>query len=137
MKRGVIQNDKYLKRAILEDQKFVIVCEDEKDCNSKRISLYNARRGFSEAEQGLCRIQKMQIDGKWVVRVSRNNPEVYQEINGTLVLVVEPLQESSKVMLAEMLEQGIVKDDIISILTSRGEDRRAVESEIEKLSTRS
>jgi predicted RNase H-like HicB family nuclease len=105
MQKGIIQNDKYLRKAILEDQEFVIVCEDEKDCNSKRTSLYNARRTFSEAEQELCRIQKLQIDGKWVVRISRNKPEVYQVVDGILVPVVDPLKEDSKTMLEERKEK--------------------------------
>jgi len=134
MRKGVIQNDEYLKLAILEGREFVIVCEDERDCNSKRISLYNARRGFSEAEQKRCRIQKMQVDGKWVVRVSRNSPEVFEVINGILTPVVEPLKDDSKAMLVEMLGQGMREDEIVSVLVSRGEEQESVEAEIKRLS---
>jgi hypothetical protein len=134
MRKGIIQNDEYLKLAVLEDREFVIVCEDERDCNSKRISLYNVRSGFSEAEQKRCRIQKMQLDGKWVVRVSRNNPKVLEVINGILTPIVEPLQEDSKTMLAEMLGQGMKEDDIIAVLVGRGEEKESIKKEIERLS---
>ncbi|HBZ35487.1 MAG TPA: hypothetical protein DEO33_03580 [Rikenellaceae bacterium] len=134
MQKGIIQNDEYLKLAINEDREFVILCEDEKDCNSKRVSLYNARRTFSEADQKRCRIQKMQLDGKWIVRVSRYVPEVFEVINGILVPVRESLKEDSKVMLTEMLGQGMKEDDIIAVLVGRGELKESVEEEIERLS---
>lgn len=132
--KGVIQNDEYLKLAVNEGREFVIVCEDERDCNSKRISLYNARRSFSEAEQKRCRIQKMQMDGKWIVRISRNNPEILEVINGILAPVIEPLQSDSKTMLVEMLGQGMKEEEIITVLVSRGEERESVEKEIKRLS---
>ena len=134
MQKGIIQNDEYLKLAINEDREFVILCEDEKDCNSKRVSLYNARRTFSEADQKRCRIQKLQLDGKWIVRVSRYVPEVFEVINGILVPVRESLKEDSKVMLAEMLGQGMKEDEIIAVLVGRGELKESVEEEIERLS---
>ena len=134
MQKGIIQNDEYLKLAINEDREFVILCEDEKDCNSKRVSLYNARRTFSEADQKRCRIQKLQLDGKWIVRVSRYVPEVFEVINGILVPVRESLKEDSKVMLAEMLGQGMKEHDIIAVLVGRGELKESVEEEIERLS---
>jgi len=134
MKRGVIQNDEYLKLALHEGREFIIVCEDERDCNSKRISLYNARRGFSDEDQKRCRIQKMQVDEKWVVRVSRNNPEVFEVIDGILTPIVQPLKADSKQMLVEMLGQNMKEEEIIAVLVSRGEEQDAVKREIEKLS---
>lgn len=134
MRKGIIQNDEYLRLAVNEGREFIIICEDERDCNSKRISLYNARRSFSEAEQKRCRIQKMQMDGKWIVRISRNNPEILEVINGILAPVIEPLQSDSKAMLIEMLGQGMKEEEIVEVLTSRGESKEAVESEIRRLS---
>jgi hypothetical protein len=134
MQKGVIQNDEYLRMALREGREFVILCEDERDCNSKRVSLYNARRAFSEADQRKARIQKMQMDGKWIVRISRSVPEVLEVINGVLTPVVDPLQEDSKAMLIEMLGQGMKEDEIISVLTGRGELKESVESEIKRLS---
>lgn len=134
MRKGIIQNDEYLRLAVNEGREFIIICEDERDCNSKRISLYNARRSFSEAEQKRCRIQKMQMDGKWIVRISRNNPEILEVINGILAPVIEPLQSDSKTMLIEMLGQGMKEEEIITVLVSRGEERESVEKEIKRLS---
>ena len=134
MLKGKIQNDEYLKLAVSEGREFIVVCEDEKDCNSKRISLYNARRSFSEEEQKFCRIQKIRVEDKWVVRISRNNPSVFEVINGILTPMTKPLQESSKIMLTEMLGQCMKESEIIDALTARGEDKEAVESEIKRLS---
>ena len=134
MQKGVIQNDEYLKLAILEGREFIIICEDERDCNSKRVSLYNARRNFSEADQRRCRIQKMQVDDKWVVRISRNAPAVMEIIDGIITPFKEPLKEDSKVMLTEMLGQGMKEEEVIAVLVGRGEQRESVEAEIKRLS---
>jgi glycerol-3-phosphate responsive antiterminator len=74
------------------------------------------------------------MDGKWIVRISRNNPEILEVINGILAPVIEPLQSDSKTMLVEMLGQGISREEIIAILTDRGELREVVEKEIDRLS---
>jgi hypothetical protein len=134
MQKGIIQNDEYLKLAILEGREFIILCEDERDCNSKRVSLYNARRNFSEADQRRCRIQKMQVEDKWVVKISRNTPTVMEIIGGIIAPFKEPLKNDSKTMLVEMLGQGMKEDEIISILVSRGEEQESVEAEIKRLS---
>lgn len=132
--KGVIQNDEYLKLAINEGREFVIVCDSEKDCNSKRISLYNARRIFSPEDQRRCRIQKMQLDGQWCVRISRYTPTVLEVVNGIFMPVKELLKEDSKTMLIEMLGQGMKEEDIITVLTSRGELKESVEEEIKRFS---
>ena len=76
----------------------------------------------------------MQMDGKWIVRISRNNPEILEVINGILAPVIEPLQSDSKTMLVEMLGQGMKEEEIITVLVSRGEERESVEKEIKRLS---
>ena len=134
MKRGVIQNDEYLKRALYENKEFVIVCKDEKDANSKRVSLYNARRLLSETDQRKVQIQKLLVEDKWVIRISREKQEVFEVVDGILVRVEEPLREDSKEMLAEMLGQNMQEEEIITVLMSRGEGRNSIEAEIKRLS---
>ena len=134
MKKGIIQNDEYLKKSLIEGKEFLIVCKDEKDANSKRVSLYNARRLLSEIDQRKVQIQKLLVDDKWVIRISREKQEVFEVVNGILVPVQEPLREDSKQMLAEMLGQGMKEEEIITVLTSRGEERNSIIAEIEKLS---
>lgn len=134
MKRGVIQNDEYLKRALYENKEFVIVCKDEKDANSKRVSLYNARRLLSENDQRKVQIQKLLVEDKWVIRISREKQEVFEVVDGILVRVEEPLREDSKEMLAEMLGQNMQEEEIITVLMSRGEGRNSIEAEIKRLS---
>ena len=134
MKKGIIQNDEYLKKSLIEGKEFLIVCKDEKDANSKRVSLYNARRLLSEIDQRKVQIQKLLVDDKWVIRISREKQEVFEVVNGILVPVQEPLREDSKQMLAEMLGQGMKEEEIVAVLTSRGEERNSIIAEIEKLS---
>jgi hypothetical protein len=134
MKRGVIQNDEYLKRALYENKEFVIVCKNEKDANSKRVSLYNARRLLSENDQRKVQIQKLLVEDKWVIRISREKQEVFEVVDGILVRVEEPLREDSKEMLAEMLGQNMQEEEIITVLMSRGEGRNSIEAEIKRLS---
>ena len=134
MHKGKIQNDEYLKRSLFEGKEFVIVCKDERDANSKRVSLYNARRLFSEDDQRKIQIQKLLFEDKWVIKISKERQEVYELIDGILTSIEEPLREDSKIMLVEMLDQGMKEDEIISVLVGRGEMRESVESEIKKLS---
>ena len=134
MKKGIIQNDEYLKKSLIEGKEFLIVCKDEKDANSKRVSLYNARRLLSEIDQRKVQIQKLLVDDKWVIRISREKQEVFEVVNGILVPVQEPLREDSKQMLVEMLGQGMKEEEIVAVLTSRGEERGSIVAEIEKLS---
>ena len=134
MKKGIIQNDEYLKKSLIEGKEFLIVCKDEKDANSKRVSLYNARRLLSEIDQRKVQIQKLLVDDKWVIRISREKQEVFEVVDGILVPVQEPLREDSKQMLVEMLGQGMKEEEIVAVLTSRGEERNSIIAEIEKLS---
>ena len=134
MKKGIIQNDEYLKKSLIEGKEFLIVCKDEKDANSKRVSLYNARRLLSEIDQRKVQIQKLLVDDKWVIRISREKQEVFEVVNGILVPVQEPLRDDSKQMLVEMLGQGMKEEEIVAVLTSRGEERGSIVAEIEKLS---
>jgi hypothetical protein len=132
--KGVIQNDEYLKLVVNEGREFLVICDDEKDCNSKRVSLYNARRMFTPEDQKRCRIQKLEMDGKWVVRISRYIPSVLEVVNGTLEPIKELLKDDSRKMLIEMLGQGLQEDEIVAVLTGRGELKESVEEEIKRLS---
>ena len=134
MKKGAIQNSELLFQSLLEGKEFVIVCKDEKDANSKRVSLYNSRRLLPEADQKRIQVQKFFCEGKWAVRKKKKKQEIYEILNGILVPLVEPLKEDSKTMLIEMLGQGMKEEEIVEVLTSRGESKEAVESEIRRLS---
>jgi hypothetical protein len=134
MKKGAIQNEEYLQRALIEGKDFIIVCRDERDANSKRVSLYNARRLYPETDQKKIQIQKMLYDDKWIIKISREIPEVYELLNGVLIAVREPLRGDSKEMLIEMLGQGMKEEEVINILVERGEQKESVEEEIRRLS---
>jgi hypothetical protein len=134
LKKGIIQNDEYLKKSLIEGKEFLIVCKDEKDANSKRVSLYNARRLLCEIDQRKIQIQKLLVDDKWVIRISREKQEVFEVVNGILVPVQEPLRDDSKQMLVEMLGQGMKEEEIVAVLASRGEERNSIVAEIERLS---
>ena len=76
----------------------------------------------------------MQLEGKWIVRISRDTTEVLEVVDGVLTTVREPLKEDSKAMLIEMLGQGIAEEEIIAVLLGRGELKETIEIEIKKLS---
>ena len=76
----------------------------------------------------------MQMDDKWIVRISRNAPAVMEIIDGIITPFKEPLKEDSKVMLTEMLGQGMKEEEVIAVLVGRGEQRESVEAEIKRLS---
>ena len=126
-KKGVIQNSEYLHLAYKENRRFIIPCESENDAHSKRVSLYNARRYMSETEQRRVRISKRNIEGKWFVEVYRASNDVLEVVDGKIIKVKEPLQSDSQQMLTEMLEQGLSRDEIIEILSSRGELKETIE----------
>lgn len=126
-RKGVIQNDELLRRAINENKEFAIPCNDEKDAHSKRISLYNAKRLLTEREQRKVQIVKECIEGIWFIKILCRSYKVYEIVDGKMIPVVEKLTESSIAMLQEMLEQEVAKEDIISILSSRGESTEAIE----------
>jgi hypothetical protein len=130
-RKGVIQNQEYLQLAYRENRKFVIPCENEKDAHSKRVSLHNARRCLSEVEQRRIRISKRHIDGLWVVEIYRASTEILEEIDGKFVTVKEKLQDDSLQMMHEMLEQGLSKDEIVEILTGRGELKETIEEALD------
>ena len=130
----MIQNEEYLQKALIEGKEFLIVCKDEKDAVSKRVSLYNARRLYPEHDQKKLQIKKMLYNEKWIIKISREVPEVYELVNGVLTPITEPLREDSLGMLVEMLEQGMKEEDIIAVLVNRGEQKESVEAEIKRLS---
>jgi len=135
MLKGVIQNDEYLVKAIQEDKTFAVKCNDEKDCNSKRVSLYNARRAMSLEEQRKVCIEKKQVDGDWFVFISKAKNNVFEVVDGRLVGIENknPLRESSKTMIREMLEQGLPDELVIETLLTRDETPFSIKEEIEKL----
>ncbi len=49
--RGLIQNEECIGLTLYEGREFIIPCEGSKDANSKRVSLYNARRRLSIPDQ--------------------------------------------------------------------------------------
>jgi len=130
-RKGVIQNDELLRRAINEGKEFAIPCNDEKDAHSKRISLYNAKRLLSEREQRKVQITRECIDGVWFVKILSRSYTVYEIVDGKMVPVVEKLSESSMEMLKEMLEQEISREDIITILSGNGESVEAIEEALD------
>jgi hypothetical protein len=127
MSRGIMQNDDLLRKAIDENREFAIVCQSEKDAHSKRVSLYNAKRLLSPDDQRKVSISKENIDGNWVVKIKRLSHNIFEIIDGKLVPIKEKLKEDSQQMLNEMLEQGLSREDIIEILSSRGELKETIE----------
>ena len=76
----------------------------------------------------------MQMDDKWIVRISRNAPVAMEIIDGIITPFKEPLKADSKQMLTEMLGQGMKEEEVIAVLTGRGEQKESIEEEIRRLS---
>lgn len=133
--RGVIQNEEYVGLALREGREFVVMCESEKDANSKRISLYNVRKRLTAEEQKKVQIKKLCENGQWMVKISRGRPEVFEIVKGELVPVIEELKLSSSSLniLKDMIDQGLDTDSIVEILTDRGEEEQAIRKELEEL----
>ena len=135
MKKGVIQNDEYLVLALIEDREFAIPCTDEKDCNSKRVSLYNARRTMSPDDQRKIKIQKTSIDGKFFVLISKAKNEVMEVINGRMLPIEDKreLREGSISLIKDMFDEGIPDELILESLLGRDESAFSTKQEIERL----
>jgi hypothetical protein len=92
------QNVWLMEKTAFEKRTFLIHCKDEKDANSKRVSLYNVRRMLPEELQGNVSVQKMQVEGEWRIRLSYEESQVTEEINGVSVkvdLMKHPLEGRS------------------------------------------
>ncbi len=133
MKKGVIQNSVILYRALYEDKDFLVLCENEKDANSKRVSLYNARSQMPRNDQAKLRLQKVFFEDQWFIKVSKHQNEVYELVNGKLIPVIDEIADDSAQMMKEMLEQGLSNEEIVTILASHGELKRSVEKKLEEV----
>jgi hypothetical protein len=136
MQKGVIQNEDCVIKVLTEGREFVLVCEDEKDAHSKRVSLYNARRRLSAVDQRKIVIHKERMKDNWVVRVYRGSPNIMEVVNGELVPYEEiaTLSETGNKLLSEMLSKGMNEEEVFDILKERGEAEKSIREEIRKLS---
>ena len=137
---GIIQNEEFIAKALYEDREFSIPCKDSKDANSKRVSLYNARRRLSPADQRKIIIRKEALGDQWVITVTRSKQEVMEIIDGKLVPYVEitQLSTSHREQLKEMVKAGYTEDEVIEALTIKGYNEKSILAGIEqqKYSTR-
>jgi hypothetical protein len=134
MEKGVIQNEDCITKALFEGREFVLICENEKDAHSKRVSLYNARRRLTIADQKKITIKKEFVNGQHVVRILKSKPSIMEVVNGEMIPFVEliDLSESSKAILKDMLNQGVNEEAIVEVLVSRGEEEESIRAEIIK-----
>lgn len=130
-RKGVIQNDYILQEVIRTGEGYAIACKNEKDAVSKRVSIYNAKRLLSEIDQRTISVQKVCKDGNWFIEITRNIAAVFKIIDGIYVPVKEQLKDDSLQMMHEMLEQGLSKDEIVEILTGRGELKETIEEALD------
>ena len=92
--RGILQNSEFVLLALNENRAFVIPCRNEKDANSKRVSLYHTRKKLKEQDQKVIRIKKELLNSVWVVRVWKEDSPVLELIDGKLSLFKEEQNES-------------------------------------------
>ena len=134
--KGTIQHSECITLALHENREFVIPCFDEKQANSKRVSLYNARRELSENNQKLIQIQKF-LDPTigWCIKVKREEAKIFEVVNGELTafqreVVISPANSR---LIKEMLKENLPVPEIIEICASRGLTEISVLAEIESI----
>ena len=133
--KGVIQNEDCIIMTLYEGREFIIPCSDSKDANSKRVSLYNARRRLSVADQKKVRIQKERLGEAWVVKISPGQQEILEVINGKLVPYEEEVMmpQRFKDQMLEMLKNGLDEEEIIESLVLRGQSVSTIKMELAKV----
>jgi hypothetical protein len=122
--RGFTQNEEYIEMALNQGREFMIPCKDEKDANSKRVSLYNVKRTLSLEQQKKLSIQKTMFNGEYAIKVSKSSSEVWELIDGKYVKLEETstdISELNKQLIQEMLNLSVDTNDIVDAIMARGE----------------
>ncbi len=129
-KKGVIQNEEVLFEALFGGE-FFIQCLDKKDAHSKCVSLFNARNNkMSPSQQRRIRIQRVQEDGVWGVKVSKAPPTTIYEIIDGKMIPWTPKEQPDPVEQAPILKdhfapQGRISDEsrrILELMLRDGKD---------------
>ena len=133
-KKGIIQNADLLDKVCLNGREFIIQCEDEKDANSKRVSLYNAKRELTENQQKCLKIKKVKINDVWSIRIYKEKEQkVLEVIDGNVAkMKVDELSKEGLELIYALTKDKCSKEEIKEALIDSGEDTEAVENEISK-----
>jgi len=133
--RGLIQNEECIGLTLYEGREFIIPCEGSKDANSKRVSLYNARRRLSIPDQKKIKIQKELLGDSWVVRICPNKQNILEVIDGKLVEYTEEIEVSKEIrgQIVEMLQNDYSETDIVNALSTRGLNEKTILEEVRKV----
>lgn len=119
MKKGVIQNDNLLYEVLSNEGEFFIPCVNSKDAQSKLVSLSNARRRMSVGQQEKVKVQKVQIEGVYGVKISHaTKAQVFQIVDGKLVKweKAEELSEEAKRIVDLMRKDGVSEEEISNFI---------------------
>lgn len=68
-KFGVIQNEEVLQEVLRDESEFFIPCMNKADAHSKAVSLSNAKNRLPIFQQKKLRVQRVEVDGEWGVKV--------------------------------------------------------------------
>jgi hypothetical protein len=132
---SVIQNDEVLMECLETGEEFFIPCADKNDAHSKAVSLINARRRLSVEMQRKLRVQKVQMDGVYGVKVSPGSTvEIYKIVNGAKVIWnpnENRLSDDAKRMVSLMIVDLYSDEDILLALENEKQD--LVLKEIKKI----
>jgi hypothetical protein len=138
-KPGAIQNEEFVIMALREGREFILLCNSKDDAQSKRVSLYNARKRLEPKDQKRIKIRILHDNEEYRISVSRVEQEALEVINGELIPYVpeedrKPMSEENKTYLREMLSNSVNEDVVISSLVLRGESELVIKEEIKKVS---
>jgi len=136
---STIQNEEVLPE-VLKGESFFIPCFNEKDAHSKRVSLNNAKmNGFPPWEQKKIKIQKVEINKKWGVKVFPAAKTTIMKIVGDEMVpwsseeedeevVGDVLSKGDKRMISLMLRDKKSTEEIVS--TVGEEKKELIQAEI-------
>jgi len=143
MIKGVFQYEEYLQVTLQQGKDLLIPCKSKKDADSKRVSLYNARKKLPPADQAKILLQRVQYEGIWGVKISRREevpvfelPKDFEDtknVKDTQLSEELLLDRQNKAELRKILEEGISPKTATKILLAKGESKEAIELEIKRL----
>lgn len=116
-----IQNDDVLLEVLNTKETFIIVCKDEKDSHSKRVSLNNARRKLHPLQQRQVSINKVQMpDGTYGVKVFPAEQQKIWKVVGDEMVEWTPVksQDDDETERIKMLmrKDGKTEEEIANFL---------------------
>jgi len=120
-RKNVIQNDEVLYETLSTGEEFFIPCRDRADAHSKSVSLNNARNRMNNTQQRSVKVQKVEIDGIWGVKISPASKTVILKLVDGKMIPWSPndnkLSDDNQRMVSLMVKDNKTDEEILEILS--------------------